>query len=330
MYIVSIGVRGHRDLPRYNCHDLQRVMSLAGPSPAVTALGDAIELGFAALSWSALEQLCRRWGLIASDAVLPREGDELPDSVQFQDPDAARALVDPAAQRALKVELELALDPPLFGQLRELAVREPRVVTALAARPTVTLRVGALFTSSHDALAITLQGVSVGEQPFQVHGSERPSWLGRFLRGLRDRFHRYEAADSHAADLLACATSRGRHDQYQRWQQSMGADGPFLRAARGVNDRPILLADDLPLRRLGHCGQRRAQLAAAIHLSGADIVWAEPGASADLLRAAVEGNASPLEQVFCVTRDGELEVAAEVDTPAAALGGGRPWGERRP
>jgi len=329
MYIVSIDVRGLRDLPRFATGDLQRVVTLAGPGPQVTALGDAIELGMAALSWQALQRLCRRWGLIAQDAVLEHEDDGLPDAVADTDPDAAVALLDPGGQRAVKVELQLALDPPLFGQLRELAVREPRVVTALSARPTVTLSVGALFTSTHDALAITLHGVSVGEQPFPVHGPERPAWLDRFLRSLRRRFHRFDVTDDLPAELLAAATSRARHADYRRWQAALKPDGPMLRAARGVGDTPMVLADDLPIRRLGHAGEVRARLAAAIHLSQADVVWAEPGGAVELLRQAVEGDASPLEQVFCVCPDGELQVEAIVDAPAAALGGRRAWGERR-
>ena len=329
MYIVSIDVRGLRDLPRYTRQDLQRVVSLSGPGPEVTALGDAIELGLAALSWKALERLCRRWGLIGPDAVLEREDDGLPDAVDVTDPDAAKALLASDGQRAVKVELELALDPPLFGQLRELAVREPRVVTALAARPTVTLSVGVLFTSTFDALAVTLHGVSVGEQPFQVHGSDRPAWLDRFLRRLRGRFHRFDLGDDLPASLLAAATSRGRHADYRRWQEALGPTGPVLRAARGVDDRPVLLADDLPIRRLGRAGEMRALLAASIHLSRADMVWAEPGEAMELLTEAVQGDASPLEQVFCVHADGEIEVEAVVEAPSAALMGRRPWGEGR-
>lgn len=326
MYIVSIDVRGLRDLPQYARGDLRRVVSVAGPGPEVTALGDAIELGLAALSWSALERLCRRWGLIGPEAVLERDNDGLPDAVDVTDPDAARALLAEGAQRAVKVELELALDPPLFGQLRELAVREPRVVTALSARPTVTLSVGVLFTSTFDALAITLHGVSVGEQPFQVHGPERPSWLDRFLRNLRGRFHRFDLNDDLPGALLTAATSWGQHADYRSWQTALGPAGPVLRAARGVDDRPVLLADDLPIRRLGRAGEMRALLAAAIHLSRADVVWAEPGQAMALLTQAVEGDSSPLEQVFCIHADGELEIEAVVDAPAAALMGRRPWG----
>ena len=51
MYLRSIRVRGFADLPNAHIGNCERWMHLHGPSPAVTALGDAIEaLGFAALS----------------------------------------------------------------------------------------------------------------------------------------------------------------------------------------------------------------------------------------------------------------------------------------
>lgn len=328
MYIVSAQVRGFRDLPSATITDCARLMRLAGPGPTTTALGDAIELGFAALSHDGLHRLARRWGLVPEQ--LPPDDTEpgFPDALDWCDPIAAKAIVDPAAGRALRVELELHLDPPLFGQLRDLAGREPRVVTALATRPTIRLSVGALFTSTYDALAVHLQGFSVGEQAFPVHGKERPAWLDRFLRGLRGRFHRFDLSDDAPAQLLEAATSREAHASYLRWQAALGPEGPALRVARGVGDLPMVLGDDLPMRRFGQAGLDRAMLAAAIHLSGADIVWAE--SDDPMLHDAVRTDPSPLEQVFSVGPSGDVDVQPHAPPPENALRSRRAWGSPRP
>jgi hypothetical protein len=327
MYVVSIRVRGFRDLPAARVEDCERWMRLRGPSPAVTALGDAIELVFAALSETALARLAWRWGMIAEG--LPPGDPELnfPDQLDQLDPVAARALLAPDAKRSLKVDLELHLDPPLYRQLRELAAREPRVVTALAERPTIRLSVGALFTTNHETMAIHLDGFSVGNQRFPTHGKERPQWLSRFLSGLRGRFHRFDLEDDIPEQLLDAATSRDTHDAYLAWQTSFGPAGPHLRVARGADDRPILLGDNRPLRRYGQSGLDRASLAAAIHLSGADILWAE--SNDPLLQAAVEANPSPLEQVFSVSPDGTVEIAADPPESKTALKAPRAWGAPR-
>jgi len=327
VYIVSVQVRGFRDLPSASLTELDRQVRLVGPAPAVTALGDAIELGFAALSQARMHRLAVRWGLLADG--LPPDAPEgaLADEVLDCDPIAAAAILAPDARRALRVSLELHLDPPLFGQLRDHAAREPRVVTALAERPTIRLAVGALFTTSLDAMAVHIDEFSVGDVRFPVHGKDRPQWLGSFLRGLKDRFHRFDLGDDLPDELLDAATSRDRHEAYVGWQSALLPSGPRLRVARGTDDRPTLLGDDLPLRRFGQSGIDRAALAASVHLSGADIFWAESEDA--LLRAAVEESPSPLEQVFTVGPDGDVQVVADTLPEKTALQARRAWGRSR-
>lgn len=327
MYILSAQVRGFRDLPAASPIEFSRHVDLRGPDPAVTALGDAVELAFAALSTSALHRLAVRWGLIA-DGVPPEEDDntfsrELLDC----DPIAADALLAPGSRRSLHVELELHLDPPQFGQLRELAAREPEVVTALAARPTIRLGVGAMFTTSLDALAVHVDAFHVGDTRFAVHGKDSPKWVGRFLAGMRDRFHRFDLGDDIPDALLDAATSRDRHAAYRAWQAALQPSGPHLRIARGTDDRPTMLGDGLPLRRHGQAGVDRASLAAAVHLSRADILWAE--SDDPILQAAVEATPSPLEQVFSVAPSGTVSVTADRPEEKPALRARRAWGQPR-
>lgn len=110
-------------------------------------------------------------------------------------------------------------------------------------------------------------------------------------------------------------TSRDRYAASRAWQGALGPDHPHLRAARGPGGHPILLGDDLPLRRHGRRATEDASLAAAVHLSRADIVWAESDRA--WLLQAVEGDDSPLEQVFRIHPDGARAVCpAPPDEPS--------------
>ncbi len=330
MFVVSISARGFRDLPSGGIAECNLVEHLLGPSPAVVALGDALELAFASFSAPALERLAVRWGLVEADALVSAGmgSGRLPDGLPAIDPLAARALVDPNGDRAMRVSVELRLDPPQFGVLREFAAREPLLGVALASRPTVTVSVGALFGIDFDALAISLTGFRVGEQEFPVHGAERPAWIETFLVGLAGRFHRFDLGDDIASDLFTAVTSRDRHEAYCRWQRALQPEGPFLRVSCGPGDEPLVLGDDLPMRRYGQAGLDRVALAGAIHLSGADVLWAESEEA--LLQNAVDGDSSPLEQVFCVGPRGTRMVHVEPIAPTAPLGRGRFAGARSP
>jgi hypothetical protein len=310
MFISAVDVRGFRDLPRFTLGELERSVSLQGPTPQTTALVDGIELVFAALSTDGLDRWLRRLELVAEGEAIELEGDPFPTDVAWTDPVTARGLLAEGEQ-ALRAEVELVLDPPLFGRLRELAAREPRVGTALARRPSVRIGVGALFASSYDALVVSIQSFAVGDDSFPTSSADRPRWLPRFLRALPKRFHRMDLCESTSAQLLDAATSRERFEAYQAWCGSLGPDGPRLRVARGPGGAPTVLGDERPIRRFGQAGSDRAALAAAIHLSGADVLWAESDDA--LLDGAIEGDGSALEQVWRVHGAGKTVVEADED-----------------
>ncbi|MDP6935113.1 MAG: hypothetical protein QGG40_19480, partial [Myxococcota bacterium] len=99
------------------------------------------------------------------------------------------------------------------------------------------------------------------------------------------------------------------------------------RPAHGAGGDAILLSDDLPLRRWGQRARNRAALAASVHLSGAEIVWAETDEA--WLDETVDGDGSALEQVFRVTPGGDVRPrsAAEEGPPRTLPGPGLPSGE---
>jgi hypothetical protein len=307
MYITAIHARGFRDLRDGRLDGLVRRVDLKGPSPAATALGDAVELAFAALSEEGLERLLRRWNLIAEGETPEITGTPFPDQASWTDRATARSLVADPAKPNLRVDLTLSLDPPLYGLLRAESARDPRVGTALGQGGALTLSVGALFTRTFDTLALTLQSVRIGDESFPTREGERPHWMPRLLRALATRLHRHDAttttADTATAALDALL-SQEHHGSWQAWSAALAPDGPTLRVARGPGGAPILLGDGLPLRRHGAQALRDAALAAAVHLSGADVVWAE--SARPWLAAAVDGDASALEQVFRVHPGGTL------------------------
>ena len=132
MYISSIAVHGLQDLPHFEAKGLSRSVTVRGPGPAATALGDAIALAFAAIDRDALDRLLTRWDLLGPDESAEIVGTPFPDQAIWSDRLAAGALVDDKGDRTITVNLGLALDPPLFGELRSQAARLPRLVTALS------------------------------------------------------------------------------------------------------------------------------------------------------------------------------------------------------
>jgi hypothetical protein len=319
MYITAIHARGFRDLPDGRIADLDRLVDLKGPSPAVTALGDALELAFAALSEQGLTRLLRRWGLLGEDEDPEITGSPFPDQASWTDQQTARALVDDVDTPRLRVDVTLSLDPPLYGQLRTEAARDPRIGSALGQGGDLTLSVGALFTKTFDTVAITLHAVRIGDESFPTREGERPHWMPRLLRALSARFWRHDAttpAHRTAAQAQAAMLSQRDYAGWQAWSRALQPAGPVLRVAHGAGGTPILLGDDLPLRRHGARAVRDAGLAAAVHLSGADVVWAE--ADRPWLADAVTGDASALEQVFRVHPAGDRSPTTAPPEPPRA------------
>jgi len=306
MFVTAIEVQGFRDLPRFVATELGPVVTVHGPDPGATALADALELFFAAFRADDLQRLLRRWGAIGPAQEAELTGSPLPEQAVWADPLPAPWIATEA--RNLTITLDLALDPVQMSALRGLGAREPRLVSGLTGSPTARVTVGGLLATSHDALALTVQSVYLGGESFPCAPGQRQPWMTSLLCGLAGRFVRHDPADATAAGAtaLAAQTSWDRYASWLRWQGALPPELGHVRAARGPGDRPVLLADDLPIRRHGHRALERAALAADVYLSGADILWAE--CEDRWVEDSTEGDGSPLEQVWRVARDGELRV----------------------
>ena len=317
MFITAVSVRGFADLAHFDLSSLERIVHLRGPDPSCTALGDAIELAFAALSEARLKRLLNRWNLLAPGEDPQISGDPFPEQATWTDTQSARALLPPGPDRHIQVELEIECDPILYGELRAESAREPRLVIGLSDGGRITLGVSALFATSFDALAIHLQRFEIGGQSFPLHGSDRPTWITRFLRLLVRRFHRFDPYEPVARSALNAAISRDQFTNYQSWQSSLGKLGT-LRAAEGAGGQALILLNEQPIARWGRERLEDARLGAATHLFGADVLWAETTQSH--LDNAVEGDHSPLEQVFRVHPKGTIRVESAPEPESPPLG----------
>lgn len=300
MLLTALRVRGFRDLSSFEADSLDRVVTVSGQPPAVTALADAIELAFGALDPACLERLLSRWHLDDDLEILDEAG--MVEQASWAEGEHLRALIDDG--RTIRVDLTVAPDPPLFRELREQAAREPRLAPALAEGASLHLSVGALFTRSLDAVALSVDRIAVGSVGLTLSDGNR--WVRRLLRGLGPRFHRHDPQDPVGELALSALTSFDQHDRYGRWASALAPGGPSLRVVQGPRSSPMVLADGRLLDRWGARIQHAAGLAASVHLSGAEIVWAE--STEPLLARGVQGAGSPLEQVFIVQEGGALQV----------------------
>ena len=303
MWIRWVEVRGLRDLPAHRVELEQGVVRVSGPDPASTALFDALELAFGHLADVPPLTLMGRIG--ASTEALSADF-ELPSAVSGIDPEGLRAWLAPE-QLSLGVTVCVALDPALFAGLRSAAAGDPRVAPALAAAPTVTFAVGVAVTTDHTALEVSLQRLDVGDEPFVAPTLERPRWQRWLTHALGSRVLRAPGPDPIAA-LRSASRGRSAFAAYQRWTTALLPTGPRLRFAEDADGAALLLGDELPLRRHGEGAHRRAVLAAAAALSGADVLLVE--GQDDLLLPFVDGDDASLEQCVCAAGGPPPEVLA--------------------
>jgi hypothetical protein len=301
MWIRSVEVRGLRDLPGQRLDAEPGAVSIAGPDPASTALFDALELSFAAVAGASLLPLLRRVGAAtaASEASAPGE-------LNLLDPAGLRDWLAPG-QQSLSVTLRLALDPQLHAKLRSAASADPRVALALADDPTLSLVVGAVATTDHSALAVSLQRLDLGAEALWAPEAERPRWQRALLSALGERLARAPGPDPLGA-LRAAQRGRAGFGAYTRWTSALLPAGPRLRLAEDADGAPLLLGDELPLRRFGAAALRRAELAAAAVLSGADVLLVE--GDDPLLLPLLEGEGACLEQALCAAGGPPLQALA--------------------
>jgi hypothetical protein len=307
MYVHGLSITGLADLPSVSLSDLGRRVSVKGPTPAAMAIGDGLTLAFSALSPHILERLLCHWGLSSPGSSLEIDADPLPTQAVWEDRTLAKSIVADPRSRKIQVQVSLALDPPLFSDLRALAPREPRLGMALGAGPMVTLEISAFFAASWDAISLSIQSFSLGEERFPSHGPERPAWLTVFLQKLGQRFWMHDVTEQTAKRALEMMLSKEPepYERYRAWQSSLSPDFGCVRPAYGVENEPILLSENRPMSRYGVSGMNRVQLASSIFLSNTDVLWL--GTEERWADQFVKGDGSPLEQLWTVGPEGNID-----------------------
>ena len=310
MHIRRLACQGLRALPDFEAKGLERVVSVAGSPAGRTALADAIAIALSAFSEADTLAVARDLGLGDACEVT---AEALPDSLLTPRPEVARALF--TDDRTVRVRLDLELDPPQYGEIRTAAMRDPRLVSALAAQDTTLgLTAGWAWTRDWTVATISVLGVRLGDVELPLVGDDRPTWLDRFFAGLAGRLIRHRAGqvDARAFARAERSPSTERRAGARRVREILagrafglgqlevveGPDGPWLGLPHGL--------DLLPLRAHGPRVEHAVGLAQAVHQSGAEILIAEapldlaerPRALSNWLRAQAEADGSALEQVF--------------------------------
>jgi len=311
MYLTSLEIHGLRHVDGLVMPDLGQVVLLP-PPPVGVAVADALTLVRATLEAGATEDALRRLAVIGPDEEvdLVREGGFVVQAA-WSDPTGIAALVDPEAGRRLTVEVGLHLDPPLYGRLRELAVREPRLVTALGQGPSLGVKVGWLFTRDLCTASLSLLQVRVGQSAFPT-GGDRPGWLSAILPTVGGRFGRLdwqEGVHSIGTRLLEAALGPDPERRAAVGRTSEALAGPpfslgELELVRlGDQVLPCFGKELTRVRQLGSAALAALRLVSAVCVDAPDVLVVEEAwdeGVRDWLEACTTGEAATLEQVVLV------------------------------
>jgi len=317
VYVTAVEIEGFRGAAQWSGPELGRVVELP-PGPIGVAIADALSIVSASLDGDRIAPPLRTLGLLHGGEVVDVvEENGLPVQFRVFDPASVSALVDLERTRQLSVRVRFTVDPPLYGRLRELAAREPRLVTALGQDPRIRLKVGWLFSQDLGVVAIGVTEVAIGGVMFPGSGPERPSWMGPLLKDLAGRFARVDGGEPidavtrrlYEASLASDPAVRAR---YLRTAAALG-EAPFGLGALGwVRSRGLpearLGSALLGLRQVGPAGAEALRLVEAVHQRAPDVLVVEaPGAAQrdpkavrEWLAHATEGDGATLEQVFLV------------------------------
>lgn len=309
MRITFFRVEGLRHAHEWEASDLGAHVVLPA-APAGMAIGDGIALMAGALGGPRTLAVLARCGATADDPELILDDRRFPEQVVGLDPVGVDALLDDESGRKVIVSARMTLDPPLFGQLREESMRDPKMLAALGEDPSVLVRVGWLFSQDLRAVSIGVLEVQVAQTAFPTGRSERPQWMDRLLRSIGERLGGMggERTEAELAERLLTASLSPDPDMrrgFARVAESM-IHPPFslgrLELLRGVNGAAAAFGDGLVrARQLGPRAVRALRLAEAALIRCPDVLVVEDSAAApwsDWLVELTTGEDATLEQVW--------------------------------
>jgi hypothetical protein len=284
---------------------LDRLARLALPWEARRALRHALHVPFALVDRPVALSLAEAWGATGVEVI----GEPWVTELRTSGVPGLLALLDDRSEGLVRVRVRVRLDPPQYAVLRHHAVRDPRLVDALAGGPTCELTVGLRFAPAAEVVAVDPLAFAIGRAPFALAGPDRPAWLGPFLSGFAGRFAAAPLAPSRWAEAAA------------RW------DGPTqlrlraaLAAACGCPDpvpglvplhpEPGLLGGGTltPLRFQSPAARAAAGWVGVLHLDRPDVLVVLDGpageAWASWWAAQVDADDAAIEQVILLEAEG--------------------------
>lgn len=319
MYLTRVELEGLRGAEQLSIEGAERLASLP-PGPLGGIVADAIELLAATLDRSRLLRAVERLGW--STPATELGGGEEPELLGLHGATASAFVADQA--RAFTVGAEFALDPPLFGRLRDHAHRDPRMVTALGQRPAVRVKVGWLFTRDRTGVAPSVLSLRIGDVGFDATGKDRPQWVPELLGELGRRFRRTDAFEPFPilAERLLAATLSPDPVARAGWERVRAAavEPPFGLPVPGLvraGDRlEVCLGPDLVrLRQAGRAAWDALRLLEAALLGRPDVLVIDEAVSERVrawLGALLDAPDAPIEQVWIRT---EASASAEGALP---------------
>ena len=316
MYLTGLQIEGFRGAEHWSMPaGAGRVMALP-QGLSGCAVADAITLFGAALGGADRMAVARRLGWAGPATVLVGEGAD--GELQGLRASAVSAVVADGL-RTVTVEAVLALDPPLFGQLREHAARDPRMVTALGQDPSVRIKVGWLFSKDRTNAHTSVLSLRVGDVGFEIAGKDRPAWVPELLSDLGHRFARTDPFEpvSVTARRWLEATLSANPVARQGLAAANTALGlpPFGLPALGLlqetsgadqeeasRDIEVVFGDELArVRQLGRHAHDALRIAYATFVLRPDVLVIDEPLGPELrdwFQALTEADEAPVEQVW--------------------------------
>ncbi len=244
-------------------------------------------------------------------------------------PEQLHGLLAPGPANTLSISLDLELDPPQFGQLRQHALHDPDLVDALG-DTRLRLTTGWAFTKDLTLASPAVLSARLGDHHLD---REKKSWVAPWLAALASRLHAHTPS---SPDVEVWARAQRSPDPGRR--------RGFLRAIQALKRPPFSIGEVrvvetggmrwlvggeelLPLTRMGPMVRAAVGLVESVFLDDADIlIIEEPTALSDrprallnwLSRQATEPD-SPLEQVLLLSGSGDLTLLPPSLDPALTL-----------
>jgi hypothetical protein len=309
MYLTGLHIEGFRGAEKWSFETSSRLVAL--PQGRVgCAVADALSLFAAGFGGAALLPLAQRLGWAGPETTVVGQGADA--ELQGLRAPAVAAVVAPSA-RTVTIEAVLALDPPLFGQLREHAARDPRMVTALGQKPSVRLKVGWLFSKDRTNAHASVLFLRVGDVAFELSGKDRPLWVPELLTDVGRRFARTDpfegppevarrwveatvSPDPIVRGGLSKATAALRVEPFGLPSPGLLQSGPLY------GDIEVVFGEELlRVRQLGRFAHDALRITYAAHVLRPDVLVVDEVISPELrdwLLALTEADEAPVEQIW--------------------------------